>query len=328
MIYPESPSLGACLIVRNARSTIERALRSLTPFVSQIVVVDTGSDDGTPSVCARYGAELHFFAWTDNFSEARNYALGHMRTRWIIALDADEAVDAASLAALLPLPETGSSGGFRVALHNALSDAPRAVSSIHHYPRIFRRHPAIRYSGAIHEQIGEAIRNAGFEISDSPVVIYHYGYSTVSPEKVHRNATLLRNELAGDPDNPWLQYHLGLTEFAAGRHDEASRHLVQALHTQTLSPGQMETARLRLAQIALGREDWTEFEKRISFTGTDGDREGFRQYLTAVQAVVSGKFQQALALLSSEAVQASGLVDREQLQTVLALCRQQTTDGK
>lgn len=324
MLYSPSPSLGACLIVRNGRSTIEAALRSLLPFVHQLVVVDTGSEDDTPSICARYGAELHFFAWTNNFAEARNYALQCMRTQWIIALDADEVVDATSLAALLPLPDNGKVGGFRVALHNALSTHDNGATSIHHYSRIFRRHSSIRYKGAIHEQIGEAIINAGFDIVESPVVIHHYGYTTITPQKIHRNATLLQTELDRDPDNPWLQYHFGLTEFAAQRYETARQYLLSALETTALSPEQRETAWLRLAQIALGRDDWPEFEKRISFTSTDVHREGFRQYLAAVRSALSGKYKQALAILSTDVVRLSSLVDREQFETILNLCRQQT----
>lgn len=324
MLYPSSPSLGACLIVRNGRSTIEAAVRSLLPFVHQLVVVDTGSEDKTPSVCARYGAELHFFAWTNNFAEARNYALQCMRTNWIITLDADEVVDSTSLAALLPLPNDSSVGGFRVALHNALSTDDNAATSIHHYPRIFRRHPSIRYKGAIHEQIGEAILNAGFDIIESPVVIHHYGYTSITPQKIHRNATLLRAELDKEPENPWLQYHFGLTEFAAQRYETARQYLLSVLETQTLSPEQMEMAWLRLAQMALGQDDWPEFEKRISFTSTDAHREGFRQYLAAVRSALSGNYQQALALLSTDVVRLCGLVDRGQFETIFNLCRQQT----
>jgi hypothetical protein len=324
MLYSNTPSLGACLIVRNGRSTIEAAIRSLLPFISQLVVVDTGSDDKTPSICARYGAELHFFAWTDNFSEARNYALRCMRTNWVITLDADETIDPASLGNFLPLPSTSTAGGFRVALHNALSTAPNGATSIHHYPRIFRRHPSIRYKGAIHEQIGDSIIEAGFGILDSPVIIHHHGYTTVSTQKIERNAGLLRTELAGDPQNPWLQYHLGLTEFAAQHYTEAQHYLLSALGTAALAPEQMEMASLRLAQMALGREDWTEFEKRISFIGSDVHREGFRQYLAAVRLLLSGKYRQALEFLSMDTVQLSSLVDREQLATVIQVCRQQT----
>ena len=294
------------------------ALRSLLPVVAQLVVVDTGSDDATVPLCSRLGADVHFFAWTNSFAEARNYALGLMRTDWIIALDADEALDLPSFQAARPLLAGEHTGALRTAIHNRLS--ADGTASIHQYPRIFRRHPSIRYTGTIHEQIGEAVVRAGFSIADSPVVIYHEGYSAVSQEKIERNLSLLRAELAGAPSDPWLHYHLGLTEFAAQNYAESVRCLQYALASGTLSGEQADTARLRLAQIALGNEDWKEFEKRISFAGSSELTEGFRLYLDAVRSAVVGDFSRARVLLSADVVEHSRLVDRDNLAALRTLC--------
>lgn len=313
-----SPSLGAYLIVRNGAATIAHALHSVLPAVSQLVVVDTGSTDHTDRLCARYGAELHYFAWTNNFSEARNYALERMRTDWVLALDADEVVDRTSLEAARPLLKDSNTGALRTALHNRLSNG--ATTSVHYYPRIVRNHPAIRYSGAIHEQIGEAVLRTGLAIADSPVVIFHEGYSQTSPEKIARNAMLLRAELTTHPHDPWLLYHLGLTEFAAQHYAEAQRCLAAALESGILSTAQSDMARLRLAQMALQEEDWKEFEKRISFASSDQQIEGFRLYIDAVHWVARGDRARARQLLTAVAIDNSALVDHEQLRLLRSLC--------
>lgn len=319
-----SASVGICMIVRNAEDTIATALRSCTRLAAQIVVVDTGSTDTTPRLCARFATELHFHSWRNSFAEARNYALQYMRTEWILALDADEVLDPSSLHTLPSLLSTPHIGGLRVAIHNTLSGNSASTSSIHHYPRLFRRHPAIRYTGIIHEQIGDAITKAGFSLADSPVVLQHHGYASASSEKIRRNTAMLRAELEQDPNNAWLHYHLGLTEFAAQHKESAAQHLTQALCSDALSAEQREFALLRLAQIALGNSDWNEFEKRISFSSPDRHREGLRQYLMAVRCAVSGSYTDALALLSQQAVQTSSLIDQEQYEALVAVCRQQT----
>ncbi len=317
MSYP-LPSVGACLIVRNGETTVESAIQSVLPVVSQLVVVDTGSTDATVPLCSRLGAELHFLAWTNSFADARNHALGLMRTDWVIAIDADETLDRPSFDAARPLLAEARAGALRTAIHNRLPGGD--MESVHHYPRIFRRHPAIRYAGAIHEQIGDSVLQAGFSIVDSPVVIVHEGYARPSQEKTERNAALLRSELATRPDDPWLHYHLGLTEFAANNYQEAVRCLDYAVESGALSRAQSETARIRLAQIALGREDWKEFEKRISFVGSDEQTEGFRLYLDAVRSVVVGDITRARLLLSLESVEHSRLVDRNHLLALRTLC--------
>lgn len=323
MSLPRIPSLGICMIVRNAAQSIEAAVRSCLPVAAQIVVVDTGSTDGTPTLCTRLGANVFFFLWDNNFAQARNHALQYMHTDWVLALDADETLDASSMQDIEPLLASPHIGGLRVTIRNTLSEHSSGVASTHQYPRLFRRHPAIRYTGAIHEQIGESIAGAGFSIADSPVVLHHHGYASVSPEKIQRNATILRAELSENPDSPWLHYHVGLTEFAAQHNDDAALHLARALQSDALSTEQRELALLRLAQIALGSNNWKEFEKRISFSSSDVHREGLRRYLMAVRAAIAGNYADALTLLSHHAVQASGFIDREQYDALTTACRQQ-----
>ncbi len=42
--------LGACMIVRNAEDTIERAIASIRPHVDGVFIFDTGSTDDTPEI--------------------------------------------------------------------------------------------------------------------------------------------------------------------------------------------------------------------------------------------------------------------------------------
>ncbi|MBI3258908.1 MAG: glycosyltransferase [Ignavibacteriae bacterium] len=309
-----TPTLGAAIIVKNAESSIILALDSLYEFVQQIVVVDTGSTDQTPQICSRYGTELHFHKWTDNFSEARNYALERMRTDWIIQLDADEELDRKSLENISQLLNTPSIAGLHSQILNVLDGG---IESEHLYTRIFRRHPKIRYEGAIHEQIAGSIREAGFEIMDSPVVIRHFGYAEHSPEKIVRNTTLLRKELADNPDDKWLSYHLGLTEFAAGNRSEAKSTLEPIVNSQELSIEQRETVRLRLAQIALESEKSDIVKKWLDFRSADVHREGLRLFILGAAYAIQKDFHKAIFCFTQEATSNSRLVNQLELQSFI-----------
>ena len=84
------PSISLALIAKNEARCLARCLRSVVNTVHEIVVVDTGSTDATAAVARESGAKVFTFAWIDDFSAARNFALERTSTDWILVLDADE----------------------------------------------------------------------------------------------------------------------------------------------------------------------------------------------------------------------------------------------
>ena len=80
--------------VRNEAANLPLCLGRLTRF-ERVVVVDSGSDDGTPDIARRYGAELVDFQWDGRYPKKRNWMLLHYAfpTDWALFLDADEVVD-------------------------------------------------------------------------------------------------------------------------------------------------------------------------------------------------------------------------------------------
>jgi glycosyltransferase involved in cell wall biosynthesis len=87
---PNKPILSLCLIVKNEKENLPRCLTSAKPYVDEIIVVDTGSVDGTPEIALQYGAKISYFEWCDDFAAARNYAISQASGDWILMLDADE----------------------------------------------------------------------------------------------------------------------------------------------------------------------------------------------------------------------------------------------
>ena len=79
-------------IVKNEEKLLGQMLRSVRDFVSEMIVVDTGSTDYTVELAKSLGARVEHFDWCDDFSAARNYALSFVKTPWTIWLDADDIV--------------------------------------------------------------------------------------------------------------------------------------------------------------------------------------------------------------------------------------------
>lgn len=95
--------LSLVVITHNEAASIGRCLDSV-PFAADKLVVDSGSDDGTPDVARAHGARVLHQDWL-GFGPQRNFASTQAAHDWILVLDADEFLSpelAAELAAGLP----------------------------------------------------------------------------------------------------------------------------------------------------------------------------------------------------------------------------------
>lgn len=92
--------LSACIITLNEEHNLSRALASLEGIADEIVVVDSGSTDGTEEVARKHGAAFSTRAWT-NYSEQKNFAAGLATNDWILSVDADEELSSTLQTAIL-----------------------------------------------------------------------------------------------------------------------------------------------------------------------------------------------------------------------------------
>lgn len=85
-------TFGLVMIVKNVETIISRILDHADNW-DQVVIVDTGSTDGTVELIeSKYpSVELHHFEWAFDFSKARNFALSHVTTDVWMWLDSDDA---------------------------------------------------------------------------------------------------------------------------------------------------------------------------------------------------------------------------------------------
>jgi len=71
---------------------IGRLLKSVS-FADEVIVVDSGSTDGTQALCEQMGARVVFNSWP-GYAEQKQFALEQTESEWILNLDADEEVSA------------------------------------------------------------------------------------------------------------------------------------------------------------------------------------------------------------------------------------------
>src|SRR3954471_5431738 len=100
--------ISVLIPAKNERANLAACLESCR-FADEVVVVDSGSTDGTRDIAAQFGATVVDFKWNGDFPKKKNWALASVawRHEWVFILDADERITpelAAELTALATNP--------------------------------------------------------------------------------------------------------------------------------------------------------------------------------------------------------------------------------
>jgi len=84
-------SVSVLIPVRNEAANIAACLDSVR-WADEIVVVDSGSTDGTIELAEKRGAKVVQFRWNGKFPKKKNWALENVpwKNEWVLILDADE----------------------------------------------------------------------------------------------------------------------------------------------------------------------------------------------------------------------------------------------
>lgn len=215
-------NISLCMIVKNEAAMLQQSLGQLSRYVDDLIVVDTGSTDGTKAIAQSFTAKVYDFVWCDDFSVARNFSLSKASHDWVLVVDADEVVldfNEPNIRNLIASPDPVVG---RIKLINILTDSLGEKRTSERITRLFNRQ-FFHYEGSIHEQI---FPNDGQPYAAVPVAVTveHRGYTQEVLErtgKVTRNIILLKQALLQQPDDTYLLYQLGKT-YALGKDFKAA----------------------------------------------------------------------------------------------------------
>jgi glycosyltransferase involved in cell wall biosynthesis len=194
--------MGFVAIVKDEATVIERCLDSVRPLVDYVLIVDTGSSDGTPDVIARWlktngiPGQVLERPWR-NFADNRNEAIEALRqiteVDYALTIDADE---------YLVYEPDFDPIAFKQGL--AAADAYRVMTwhGDNRYRRlqIFSNRLPFRYKDVLHAYL---VAPKGARIAAAHGFHDHYthdGARSKNPRKFHINAEILERELATATD--------------------------------------------------------------------------------------------------------------------------------
>jgi glycosyltransferase involved in cell wall biosynthesis len=108
------PSLSIIILARNEARNIVDCIRSAR-FADEIVVLDSGSTDGTRELAASAGAKVSTTADWPGFGPQKNRALALAAGDWVFSLDADERITPELRAAIeQAMADPGPHAAFRL----------------------------------------------------------------------------------------------------------------------------------------------------------------------------------------------------------------------
>lgn len=220
------PKISLCMIVRNEEKFLGNCLESVKAVADEIIIVDTGSNDGTVDIARKYTDKIYFHPWQDSFSEARNHYLDYATGEWIFQIDADEELMREDIPILLEALNDRAIDGIMVQIISKFQQG--RSEAVHSVERIFRNNGIIHYEGRVHNRV-VGMTNAKVY----PVRFIHYGYDLnqgQSEKKFDRTVSLLKMDLADDPQNPITYHYLSCSYLSREMYQQALEASLTAIH--------------------------------------------------------------------------------------------------
>lgn len=204
--------LSIGLMVKNEEQYLERCLQGLVPILesieSELIIVDTGSTDGTQDIARQFTEQVYEYEWTNDFAQMRNIVLSHTSGEWFFFVDGDEIVtDASGIIEFFTTQQHHKYNAGSILMKNFLSTDNEDSYGIFQALRLFRNDQDFHFKGVVHEQ--PMVKGPITEIKGE---IIHYGYLNDDPElmeyKFQRNVELLEKALKKDPQNVYTLFQL------------------------------------------------------------------------------------------------------------------------
>lgn len=214
-------TVSLCMIVKNEEEVLGRCLASVASAVDEIIIVDTGSTDGTKEIARRFTDRIYDFEWIDDFSAARNFSFSLAAMDYCMWLDADDVLEEQDCRALAEL-KAGLTCDVVMMKYHVAFDPSGKPSFSYYRERLLRRGAGFLWEGAVHE----AISPKG-QVLYSEIAVTHRKERIADPR---RNLRIYEKELAAGKNlSPRDQFYYARELTYHGRDQDAIAVLEQLL---------------------------------------------------------------------------------------------------
>ena len=301
------PTVSLCMIVKNEAQTLEKCLCLARPHVDEIVVVDTGSTDGSQEIARRYADVFEEIEWPDSFAIARNYSFDMAGSDFILILDGDEYIpNTAHWQRIRESLKTPGLCAVQILVRNVMRDHHLLAADCLWQERIIRNHPLLRYEGMVHNQIAHNIRahmeRFGSKLARAEAEVIHVGYA-LQPDALEKKYAarlhLLQKEYAEPSfaiDRAYYGYQLAVAYFLLKRYQEALGVLDEINYAGLIAPNAFH-AHLVAGQAALLLQNAEAAMNHINALFALDRSEPISYFLAAYALLATGRESEGILML-------------------------------
>jgi len=149
--------LSAFIIAKNEEDRLPRAIASVIGWVDEVIVIDSGSTDGTTEAAQQAGAQVVFNAWP-GYGPQKRFGEDQCRNDWLLNLDADEEITPQLAAEIQDAFATGrykDADHWRIMIRDvyAHEDRPASWAYGYHQIRLYDRRKGRFSSSTVHDTV-------------------------------------------------------------------------------------------------------------------------------------------------------------------------------
>lgn len=225
--------LSFCMIVKDELVNLQELLPWLLQTQAELVIVDTGSTDGTLEYLQENLQNVPQFNWCDDFAAARNFSIAQASREYICWLDADDRMDDMSLQKLTKLVQSQPQAAYQLRVRSPIEMNSQGeviqeevFTQLRLFPRVYPGvHPQVSplFRSPIHEEVRSHIEQNHLQVLTTDIEIQHQGY--VTPElrerKSQRNLKILAQANEQGDFDPYLAMEYGHALFQTSKYEEA-----------------------------------------------------------------------------------------------------------
>ncbi len=195
--------ISVFVIAKNEEDRIGRTLNSVRDWVDEVIVVDSGSQDGTVALSESLGARVVFNEWR-GYGPQKVLAESLCRNDWVLNLDADEEISpelGAEIRALFEKgPPTHAAYTLPILPLYPFQDKGHRWTAFHHPVRLYRR----KFAGFKDSPVHDSVVVRGGRVGHLKGMVIHRSFRSLSHhvDKANEVSSLRAQDLFEKNRNP------------------------------------------------------------------------------------------------------------------------------